>query len=544
MNPQDDNKKRRASETDSDSTESRSRRKSQKTRRRSFFLLWDEAIEIPPALKKLKKSRLGVSQDEFSQLEYQLHCMKCVTTKKDRSYTYAARTVDLPTSVYISLQRYIPFYKLLFLCIWRYQNKQETIPSFTLSQLLTEDMSQMDAEDEDGVIRATRIRLNEKHQIQHCLWSVKQRKAIANTRDHFFNDFEREKPMIFDLPLGPSNKQLIRDFLVGMWKAEIDDEIIFYICAELMELQEIYPRPKPVKLKRRAAVQRNSLTDMRAEDKEIIAVLRIQDFYRQRLDRRRNAVRVIEKVWEPLRLEGIEARRSLQESLHGMVEAADNEKDFNWEELSKEIRQDYSSILQPIEQREINKDDRYWLKVIALVTLPVGIATAVYLLTDLRLVASIDLLVFVIYVLFALAMLFQMGDPFWLYLQTICNLAMLAFLINLTGHSSPLTFARLYLLVFIVILGGKKWIIAGTVYLTLRNIYSITQQAKLMHYIISNAFDIYAIITIATASRKGLPIEMLHKLSVNLILGVFVLSGIAFSVFIGLFTVEEGELPV
>lgn len=542
MNPQDDNKKRKANETDSDSTTSVSRRKSQKTRRRSFFLLWDDAVEIPSALKKLKKSRLGVSQDEFSQLEYQLHCIGCVTTKDGKDYTYAARTVDLPSSVYISLQRYIPFYKLLFLCMWRYQNKQETIPSFTLEQLLTEDMSEMDAEDEDGVIRATRIRLNEKHQIQHCMWTVKQRKAVANTRDYFFNDFEREKPMIFDLPLGPSNKQVIRDFLVGMWKAEIDDEIIFYICAELMGLQEIYPRPKPVKLKRRAAVQRKSMTDMRVEDKEIVAAILIQDFYRQRLERKRNAVRVIEKVWEPLRLEGIEARRSLQERFHSM--AAENEKDFNWEEFSKEIRQDYSSILQPLEQREISKDDRYWLKVIALVTLPMGIATAVYLLTDLRLVGGIELIVFIIYFLFALLMLFQMGDRFWLYLQTICNLAMLVFLINTTSHSSLFKFTRLYMLVFVVILGGKKWTIAGTVYMIVRNIYSIIQQAKLMHYIISNAFDIYAIITIATASRKGLPIEMLHKLSVNLIVGFFVIGGIAFSVFIGCLTIQEEELPV
>lgn len=546
MNPQDDNKKRKANETDSDSTTSVSRRKSQKTRRRSFFLLWDDAIQIPPALKKLKKSRLGVSQDEFSQLEYQLHCMKCVTTKKDRSYTYAARTVDLPTSVYISLQRYIPFYKLLFLCMWRHQNKQETIPSSTLLQLLEEDMSVLDAEDEDGVVKATRIRLNKKHQIQHCMWTVKQRKAVANTRDYFFNDFERENPMIFDLPLGPSNKQLIRDFLVGMWKAEIDDRIIFHICAELMGLQEFYPRPKPTKLKRRAAVQRNSLTDMRAEDKEIIAAIIIQDFYRQRLERKRNAVKLIEIAWEPYRLQGVQIRRDSQEYWDEVAAQVEASEKFNWDKFSKEIKEDYLSIKQPLEQpREITKGDRYWLKVIALLTIPLGIATAVFFLTDLRYM-DIEALIFVIYIIGVPLLITYMGDPVWLYFQTIWNLTVLAFLIVVTAstHTQVIQFFRLHILTVLVAAAGKQWSGVAFLYLLLRNIYSILQEADLTHFVIGNTFDIYAIITIATASRRGSPIEMLHKLSVNLVIGVVVLAGIAFSIFMGCFNIQEAELPV
>ena len=67
MNPQEDNdRKRKANETDSVSTESLSRRKSQKTQRRSFFIMWDIALEIPTALKKLQKFRLGISQEQFS----------------------------------------------------------------------------------------------------------------------------------------------------------------------------------------------------------------------------------------------------------------------------------------------------------------------------------------------------------------------------------------------------------------------------------------------------------------------------------------------
>tara|TARA_B100000674_G_scaffold261381_1_gene215610 strand:- start:1173 stop:2426 length:1254 start_codon:yes stop_codon:yes gene_type:complete len=417
------------------------------------------------------------------------------------------------------------------------------MPSSTLLQLLEEDMSVLDAEDEDGVLKGTRIRLNEKHQIQHCIWTVKQRKAVANTRDHFFNNFERETPMIFDLPLGPSNKQLIRDFLVGMWKAEIDDRIIFHICAELMGLQEFYPRPKPTKLKRRAAVQRNSLTDMRAEDKEIIAVLRIQDFYRERLRRKRNAVKLIEIAWEPYRLQGVQIRRDTQEYLDEVVAQVAASEKFDWDNFSKEIKKDYLSIKQQLEEpREITQGDRYWLKVIALLTIPVGIATAVFFLTDLRYM-DIEALIFIIYVIGVPLLITYMGDPVWLYFQTIWNLTLLAFLINATSPSL-IALGRLYILTFIVAVGGAKWQGVAFLYLLLRNIYSIIEAADFIHFVVANTFDIYGIITIGTASRRGSPIGMLHKLSVNLIVGVFVIGGIAFSVFMGCLTIQEAELPV
>jgi len=428
--------------------------------------------------------------------------------------------------------------------MWRYLNLTETVPSDMLSQFFEQDMTDMDEEDEEGVIQTKNIKLNDKHTIQHCVWTVKQRKAVANTRDHFFNNFEREEPMLFDLPFGPSNKKVIRDFLVGMWKAEIDEETVFYICAELLGLQEVYPRPVPERVLRRAAVQRSSITDMTPENRQVVAAILIQDFYRQRLERKRNAVKLIEIAWEPYRLQGVQIRRDTQEYLDELTVQAENSKDFKWDKFCAEIKEDYSTIVQPLEAREIAKGDRYWMKVAALLFLPVCIATTVYLLTDFRFISGIEPIVFVIYVIFALFMLFQMGDPFWLYLQTIWNLTLLAFLVNTTSHSSIFKFARLYMLTFIVILGGKKWTIAGMVYLTIRNVYSVYQQAELLHYIVSNTFDIYAIITIATASRRGLPIEMLHKLSVNLIMGVVVLGGIATSLLTGCVTIDEGELPV
>jgi len=532
--------------TDSDSTESQPRRNSQKKRRSSFFIAWDSALEIPPLLKRLQKFRLRISQDEFSQLEYQLYCTGCVKRKENCVYTYAATTVDLPNSVYILLQRYLPFYALLILCMWRYQNLTETIPSDLLSQVIVENFSTMDEEDEDGVIKGTQIKLNERHTIQNCMWTVKQRKAVKNTRDHYFNNFVREEPMISDLPLSPSSKGVIRDFIVGMWKAEIDPKTVFHICVEILRLQEFFPPPRNMRLRRRASVQRKSITEATIQDRSIIAAIIIQDFYRQRLERRRNAVKLIEIAWEPYRLQGVQIRRDTQEYLDEVAAQEEASEKFNWDNFSKEIKEDYLSIKQPLEEpREITQGDRYWLKVIALLTIPVGIATAVFFLTNLRYM-DIEALIFIIYVIGVPLLITYMGDTVWLYFQTILNLTLLAFLIVITAstHTKVIQFFRLYILTFIVAITGAKWKVGAFLYLLLRNIYSIIEGADFIHFVVGNTFDIYGIITIGTASRRGSPIGMLHKLSVNLIVGVFVLAGIAFNVFMGCFTIQEAELPL
>ena len=49
-----------------------------------------------------------------------------------------------------------------------------------------------------------------------------------------------------------------------------------------------------------------------------------------------------------------------------------------------------------------------------------------------------------------------------------------------------------------------------------------SQGATLVHYGISNAFDIYGIVTIATASRQGSYLDMLQTIS-NLVMGILVL---------------------
>ncbi len=207
--------------------------------KRSVFIGWDTVLLVPPYLKRLQKHRLGLSRAEFAQLEYQLYVIGCVATKTNANYLYPATTANLSNSVYIMLQRYMPFYKLLLLCIWRYLNLTKTIVPSDIKHIFEAEWGDLDDEDEEGVKKRTKIRLNGKHEIQNCNWTAKQRKAVANTRDHYFGFSDKQYPMVFDLPLGPSNKVVIREFIVGMWKAEIEAKIMFEICAKILHVEDV-----------------------------------------------------------------------------------------------------------------------------------------------------------------------------------------------------------------------------------------------------------------------------------------------------------------
>ena len=176
--------------------------------------------------------------DQFAQFEYQLHCIGAVKTK-GAVYNYPARrlgrrAIHPSTALFDVLRSNL-------LCLWREKNKTETIPSDLLQNIFETNFEAMDEDDENGVVKATKIKINDEHTIQNCLWTVKQRKAVANTRDHFFKDFARKEPMIFDIALGPSTKKVIRDFIVGLWKAKVDDKDIFDMCTEMLGVEHLFP---------------------------------------------------------------------------------------------------------------------------------------------------------------------------------------------------------------------------------------------------------------------------------------------------------------
>ena len=129
-------------------------------RRGSFFLHWDDALEISPDLKKLKKHRLGLSQNDFSALEYQLYCCRCIHAKENTLYTYAARHVQLGNDVYIKLIRYLSVEKVLYLCIWRWHNVSLlTIPSSDMVRMF-ETRHTVKESDEKVVLKETQIKIN------------------------------------------------------------------------------------------------------------------------------------------------------------------------------------------------------------------------------------------------------------------------------------------------------------------------------------------------------------------------------------------------
>ena len=147
-----------------------------------------------------------------------------------------------------------------------------------------------------------------------------------------------------------------------------------------------------------------------------------------------------------------------------------------WGEYFEKIKEDYSRLTEPLQSREILKEDKYWLKAIAFLIIPIVLGFVLHQTTDLQYWSSIEILVAIVYVIAVLCFITYRHETKWLVLQTIINLTLIAFFINITSHDNNFQFARLWTLSFVVILGAKKWIIAMAVYLLIRNLYSYSQE--------------------------------------------------------------------
>ena len=134
---------------------------SKKIRRGSFFLYWDPALDITPRLARMEKSRLCLSQNQFSALEYQLYSSRCLKVKTDRVYTHAALIVEFNNDVYIKLIRYLSVWNVLHLCIWRHCNKTMTMPSDELVSLF-ERSYHVQSSDKKLVIKQMQIKINKR----------------------------------------------------------------------------------------------------------------------------------------------------------------------------------------------------------------------------------------------------------------------------------------------------------------------------------------------------------------------------------------------
>ena len=268
-------------------------------RRHSYFIQWNNAIEVPTRLKKLEKHRLALSQSEFFELEYQLYTTKIISSKKKKQYIYAATTVDLNqgrkqneiNQMYVKLIRYINVFDVLRLCTWVHFNKSMAIPSVELERFFANKMPDM-VENTNLVIKSTTIKINDTYTLYRAQWNSRQRKAAQNTRNHFLHEFIVKYPMIWDLYWTTSNCNMIKDFIQALLKAHVDSRIIAKICCiclniditdfeneESKEEETILEREGETHLERiqiTTTAQRTSITDFTPVEKDIEAAIVLQ----------------------------------------------------------------------------------------------------------------------------------------------------------------------------------------------------------------------------------------------------------------------------
>lgn len=489
---------------------------SQRVRRGSFFIKWDPSLDIPKPLKKMRKDRLNLSQNEFSALEYQLYCCRILPIKKNYMYLYGARNVHLKNDVYEKLIRYLDVWQVYNMCIWRHHSTTMTMPDEEMIRMFNLPAKEMEEETEHQVKKMTQITINETYMLRRAEWSVTQRLAARHTRDFFLYGFETKKPMLCDLKCTQDNHDMIREFILALLKAEVSIETIKDICdAQLYGMPEV---PKMVveemsKKKMEMPVQRSSITDFSPIATEVVAATKLQRAYRKRLETLKDAVRRIEVWWEPFRVENIEIRleiaQEMEETINNLEHDLQNVDLFQYNELVADIKDDYKTVRRPE-----TRTNKYWLKVILILTVPVAIGI---LLESWNGWDNRPLLL-VCYGAFQLLTLYR---KLWkvLWFQTLVLWLFTVILLNREVSLIQDGWIRIPVWVVIVAVGRKRWILLFLATLVIRiglTLFSDTFSIQPTEYGLV-VYDLYCMATIAGASRQGTPIEMLHKVVINVV---------------------------
>ena len=508
---------------------------SKKIRRGSFFLHWDSSLQVTNKLKKLEKSRLCLSQNDFSALEYQLYSSRCLLAKKDKIYTYAGRNVTFNNDVYIKLIRYMTVWNVLNLCIWRYHNEIDTVPSEEMQDLF-DTMYEVEDDQPSLVVKETAIKLTDNYTLRRVFWTVKQRQAAANTRDHFLRGFGARYPMMSDLRWTQTNNNMVREFITGLLRADVEVSIVHDICyAQLVKEKTGKEKTGKVirhnsldKTKETMPTQRSSITDFTPVKEEVVAAIRLQRAYRKRLVKLKDAVRIIERFWEPFRLENAEIRLEIQQeneaNLQRIEERENNEDLFKYDELAQEIKDDYNTVRRP-EPRPPS----YWMKVIAILALPIFLSTLI------ETMPAFGLLI-VLYVLGQM-MTYYRKNWYITWIQTLALWSWTVFMLNEAFFFEYTAGWRIGVWIAIVVFGGQRWMVVFFVTMVIRIaltfVYDIFAIQPMEYGIF--VYDAYCIATIAAASRQGKPIEMLQKVMINIVMLVIIAASGAMAWFVACF---------
>ena len=507
-------------------------------RRNSVGIKWSETIEVPEKLSKLQKWRLGITPDVFLKLEGQLYLTNTLKEKDGCEYQLVPSITDISNFVYIKLVRYLDVYQVMRLMIWRHFNYEELIPSDSLLHLFEKEASLYEQINkptiENATIKNTCLTVK-KHTGKRLFWTVTQRWAARNTRDHYIKGFNMPTPMLCDLNFTESNKEFMKEFLIILLKAEVKTETICKICCDVLGFKneedkkaeevilEIVEHPERVI--QEAAVQRKSITDFSQDRKDISAAIKIQWFYRKRLKRIARAVRIIEEWWEPLRIEGMEARRDIAEAWEAhaatVTQPAD---DFNYDKLYEDLKKDYAmdNLKNPPKRLFC-----YWFQNVFVASM---ITTVAMVWTNLRPIetmigeSTIDviprkLLTIGILHLFTLCRMNQ-----WIkWTQTIFLLLVFGTVLH-TFHPF-LEYSIPVIMLFVPILGRYWWVTLIGNGILLLFIWGEDTAINIVTF----AWLLYLPVTVVASSREGKTIDMLHKVATNyavvVMIGVYVIAG-------------------
>lgn len=499
---------------------------------------WDNSLDIKckclnkcECLKSLRKDRLGVSQFIFDHLQYQMYVTNIVKPKtgknrkrEDRVYSYAAEMSsavgDIRDEAYIRIIRKLTAEQACKLLIFRYYNFVHAFPPDEIISLLNKSHTIIRNVDVDRTNK-TSIQINDQYKLQNVYWTKQQRKACANTRNFFLNQGRgvREFPQLSDIPFS-CNDEFFQEVLIAFLKAKVTPDIMCKICESCFPtLEKILDQPQDFEKQWLTfQPQRKSITvitdEMRYKNK---AASTIQRAFRQHLQKKIRAVRIIERYWEPFRLETeeirLEIRQENDEHVQALQQQLNNEDLFKYDELVQEIKDDYNTVRRP-EPRPPS----YWIKVIAILLIPIFLSTLI------KTMPEVGLLV----VLYVLGQMMTLYRKVWYitWIQTLALWTWTAFMIN-EAFLLRNGWIRIPVWIAIVAFGRQRWMAAFFVTIVIRialtfmyDIFSIQP----MEYGIF-VYDVYCIATIAAASRQGKPIEMLQKVMINIVMLVIIATG-------------------
>jgi hypothetical protein len=270
--------------------------------------------------------------------------------------------------------------------------------------------------------------------------------------------------------------------------------------------------------------QRSSITVITEKlESENKAAVNIQRAFRQHLQTKIRAVRIIERWWYQLELERHQVISEIAEEMEEAWDRADlrtedNEDMFTWKRFAEEVKDDYKTARHP-EPRLPS----YWFKALAIVTLPiVGAMEAVSPYEYSFIGLNPPTLIFYMFLLWLIHYKHN-----W-YATWIQTLGMWFFTVAVLNQFFILYngWIRVYAWIVIVAVGRQHWMAVFFVSMCLRvflsfwyNKFSIQ---PVEYYVF--LYDFYSITTIAAASRQGTPIQMLQKVMINIVMLLFIIS--------------------